>query len=287
MASKTNNKENLAKVFEHFCNDKVEDATELFHKVIVEMSRDIHSQLVAEEDAAHDDALETDMESDLADDLDAIHGPEGEGEGLEHHAEENLGDDILDNEDDLSADGEDVDGEDEFGLDDGEGEFESPEEAEHEEEHEEEVDTRLEDLEDNFEELKRMFAELSDEESGEEVKEGVELDKVSVKKSGEVGEGTSTGMGSGEKAKSPFSNSQNKINIGGEAVAIGKGPTHTGYERETAPTSKEFPKMVNRVKSSREVLKPVGKQPATGEVGSGKSGMPVEGNVTSIIGSKK
>ena len=94
-------------------------------------------------------------------------------------------------------------------------------------------------------------------------------------------------MTSGEKAKSPFSNTDNKVNVGGEAVAIGKGTGHTGYDRQEAPKAKELGKYTNRVKTSKDVLKPVGKLPAKGEVGAGKSGVPVEGNVDSLLGAKK
>ena len=282
MINKTKNKELLSKVFEHFCNNEVEDARELFHKVIVEMSRDIHSELVAEEEATHDHALETDMESDLADDLDAIHGEHGSADHLDHDAEENLSDELLNDTDDLSSDGEEehFDGSEYMGDD-----LESHEA--HDAEEEVEVEDRLEDLEDNFEELKKMFDELSGEAGEGDVKESVELEKVTVKKSGDIGAENAAGMNSGDKAKSPFSDSKNKVEIGGEVVEIGKGPTHKGYDREEAPKGKELGKFVNRVKSSKEVLKPVGKLPAKGEVGSGKSGIPVDGNTTSLLGNKK
>jgi hypothetical protein len=271
--TKTKNQELLTKVYESFCNNEVESARELFHTALVEMSRDIHKELMKEDELSQDNALETDMESDLADDLEAIHGNETDQEVETADAEEELSDELLGDESELDD------------LESEEGETE--EEQKIEDEKVEEVEDRLEDLEDNFEELKQMFDALANEEGDEDVKESVDLEKVSVKKSGDIGAEDATGMTSGDKAKSAFSNVDNKVNVGGEAVAIGKGETHKGFDRQEAPKSKELGKFTNRVKTSKDVLKTVSKLPAKGEVGAGKSGIPVEGNVDSLLGSKK
>lgn len=276
-------KEMLTKVFEHFCNDEPEAAGDLLHQYIIESAREIHSNMISE------DALETDMEADLAKDLQEIQPEEGDHEdaALEVDAEETLAKDMLGDDSEIEADAE-VDAE--IDADDEEAGEEKEEGEADAEEGEEEVEDRIEDLEAEFEELKKAFEDLSDEEGEEEVKESTEMTKVAgegaeiinKRKVGEVGAGDS-GIGIEADAKSPFSKVNPQIKLGGEAVEIGKGEKHVGFDRETAPTSKEMGKFTNKAESAKNVMQKVAKPAAKGEVGSGKSGIPVEANTKSVL----
>jgi len=119
------------------------------------------------------------------------------------------------------------------------------------------------------------------------------MSKVSVKMGGEQGGGHYAGTE--QNTKSNLANAD-RVKLGGEPIEMGKGPDHKGFERQQ-PTVKATDmhkgKMVNTVKSSKEVLKKDGKEKShylvndKGEVGSGKSGMPMDASKDSTIGSKK
>jgi hypothetical protein len=281
-------KEKLAQLLEHICNDDEGKAGELLHEVIVEMARDIHSEMMSCEEGLHEDELEGDMEADLANDLQDVHHGHEAGH-LEADAEEDLASDMLGDED-MEMDGDESHEEhheDEAGLED---ELHSHEEHDKgTEEKVEELEDHMMDVDEELAKLQAMFDEMS--EHGEHVEEGVEMSKVSVKMGGEQGGGHFAGTE--QNVKSPSANAD-KVKLGGEPIEMGKGPDHTNFNRqEPTVKPKDLPKTVNVVSSTKTALKPEGKHSGKyltnpkGEVGSGKSGMPVEGNVDSTIGSKK
>lgn len=277
----------FAELYEHICNDEQAKASEIFHTLVVEMARDIHNEMLSSEEGIHEDELDGDMEHDMAHDLDAIHGGHEEGH-LEADAEEGLADDMLDDGDsDMSVDG------DEMGHD---GDVES-ELHNHEEEDKgvhaevEELKDEMVDVEAELAKLQAMFAEIQGEEPSEHVAEGVEMSKVSVKMGGEQGGGHFAGTE--QNTKSPAANAD-RVKLGGETIDIGLGADHKGFERqEPTVKPKDLGKFVNTVKSAKGVMVDAGKKKSNylvndkGEVGSGKSGMPIDTSKDSTIGSKK
>jgi hypothetical protein len=266
-------KTKFAELFEHICNADEAKANEMFHTLVVEMARDIHNEMLSVEEGIHDDELDgADMESDLAHDLEAVHGGHEEGH-LEADAEEGLADDMLgDEEDDMT-----VDGDEEIHPGDTQPEPEG--------EHFEVPADQMMEIETELEKLQAMFAEINGE-HGEEVHEGVEMTKVATKMGGEQGGGHYAGTET--NVKSPAANAD-RVKLGGEPIEMGKGAMHTGFERqEPTVKAKDLGKMVNTVKSSKGVLTKVAKTDhGKGEVGKGKSGMPIDTSKDSTIGSKK
>ena len=75
-------------------------------------------------------------------------------------------------------------------------------------------------------------------EDWDELAEAIELQKVSVPTSGEVGSGTYSSADANAKAKSPLPASQT-TRMGAKPIKIEDKP-HTKFDRETAPTSKDM-----------------------------------------------
>jgi hypothetical protein len=254
------------------------------------MARDIHTEMMSCEEGLHEDDLEGDMEADLAHDLEDVHHGHEAGH-LEADAEEDLASDMLGDED-MAMDGDEAPAEEhsEEGLED---------ELHSHEEHDKDTEEKVDELEDHMMDVDEELAKLQamfDEMNGEHehVEEGVEMSKVTVKMGGE--QGGAHFAGTEQQENSPFKsvNSSNNIKLGGEPLEIGLGKDHTDFKRqEPTVKAKDLPKTVNVVSSTKAALKPEGKHSGKyltnpkGEVGSGKSGMPVEGNVDSTIGSKK
>jgi len=269
-------KEKFAELYEHICNEEQDKANEIFHSLVVEMARDIHNEMLASEEGIHEDELDGDMEHDLAHDLEAVHGGHEEGH-LEADAEEDMADDMLD-DDDMAADGNDE-------------VHPGDTHPEPEGEHFEVPADKMMDIESELEKLQAMFAEINGDEAGEEVHEGVEMSKVSVKMGGEQGGGHFAGTE--VNTKSPAANAD-RVKLGGETIEMGKGPVHSDFKRqEPTVKAKELGKFKNTVKSAKDVMDKAGKEKShyldqgKGEVGSGKSGMPMDKSNDSTIGSKK
>lgn len=272
-------KEKLAEILEHVCNDDEAKAGQLLHEVIVEMARDIHNEMMSCEEGLHEDELEGDMEADLAHDLQDVHHGHEAGH-LEADAEEDLASDMLGDED-MEMDGDEA--HEEHSDENLEDELHSHEEHDKDtEEKVEELQDHMMDVDEELAKLQAMFDEMS---GSEHVEEGVEMSKVSVKMGGEQGGGHFAGTE--QNVKSPSADAD-KVALGGEPVEMGKGPVHSDFNRqEPTVKAKDLPKAKNVVKSTKDGLEKASKVQAKGEVGSGKSGMPVEGNVDSTIGSKK
>src|SRR5882672_6763543 len=244
-------KDKFTELYEHICNDETAKAGDVFHDLVVEMARDIHNEMLMAEEGMHEAELEGDMESDLAHDLEGVHG-EHEGGHLEADAEEGLADDMLGDED-MTVDGDE---DNEECLED---ELHSHEDKDEEVAAEvDELKDEMVDVQDDLSELKALFHELQGE--GEEVKEGVEMSKVSVKMGGEQGGGHFAGTE--QNTKSPSADAD-KMKLGGEPTEIGKGPVHSDFNRQeptVKPTDMYKGKMVNVVKSDKEVMQKAGKE---------------------------
>jgi hypothetical protein len=125
-------------LIEYIINDETDKAKELFHSLVVEKSRDLYNELVAEDFGEEGSMDQTD---------DMMHDIEADHEGVDSH--DDMGD------------------EDDFGDHEGE---------EHGEEHEEaEIEDRVMDLEDALDELKAEFeALMADEQHEPEHNDGVD-----------------------------------------------------------------------------------------------------------------
>jgi hypothetical protein len=286
--------EKLAQLVEHVCNDDESKASELFHEIVVEMARDIHTEMMSCEDGLQEDELEGDMEADLAHDLEDVHHGHEAGH-LEADAEEDLASDMLGDED-MEMDGDEEHSHEEHGEEGLEDELHSHEEHDKgTEEKVDELEDHLMDVDEELAKLQAMFDEMNGEHDHTHVEEGVEMSKVTVKMGGEQGGGHFAGTEQQENSPFKSVNSTNeKVKLGGEPLEIGLGKDHTDFKRqEPTVKPKDLPKTVNTVSSTKTALKPEGKMSgkylvnAKGEIGSGKSGIPVEGNVDSTIGSKK
>lgn len=150
------------------------------------------------------------IENTMGDLESALEQLKAEFEKLESEggSEESFDDEDLGSEDDLGAD-------DDFG---GEEEFDSEEEDQGEEE----------------EELDEMFTD----EDFDDLAEAIELEKVTIPTSGEVGAGKYSPRDANERSKSPLPASQTQ-RFGAAPIKTGKGPTASGYERPAQlPTQK-------------------------------------------------
>jgi len=84
------------------------------------------------------------------------------------------------------------------------------------------------------EEMDEMFTE----EDFDDLAEAIELEKVSIPTSGEVGVGKYSPRDANERSRSPLPPSQTQ-RFGAEPIKTGKGPTASGYNRETPPASQK------------------------------------------------
>ena len=94
-------------------------------------------------------------------------------------------------------------------------------------------------------------------EDWDELAEAIELEKVSVPTSGEVGSGTYSSSDANAKAKSPVPASQT-TRMGAKPIKVEDKP-HNKYERETAPTSKDMG-LTNRRKTAETGMGKVSKE---------------------------
>lgn len=136
------------KLIEHIINENEEEAKKLFHSIVVEKSREIYENLMADEESTEDDVIGGNDVDDFVDDVEAdIDDEEFDDDG-----------DDFDIEDDESEDTE------EFDLDDDD-----------DEDADEELEDRVLDLEDELDALKAEFDRLMSDENDEDVDE-LEID---------------------------------------------------------------------------------------------------------------
>jgi len=250
-------------LLDYLVNEEMDKANELFHEIVVEKSRDIYENLIAEEEqeeeveeAADEEVDESDEEVDESADEDDV--DESYDEDMEE-AEEELEDSyMMDGDDEMPP----QDGTDDLGADAGMDDMEAGMGAE------EEVKM---DIMAAIEKLEQAFAAMGGESSADDIgndmddmgadddkpaeemmgfsegrrmtreyveKVGNDWDKNSQKQQGAiVGKNTGDSMPSGENTKSPISSGKGKPTTGATAHNIlgGKGGMEGGHNTGTSP----------------------------------------------------
>jgi hypothetical protein len=294
-------------------NEEMDKANELFHEIVVEKSREIYENLIAEEDDEEemDESAEDDEEMD-----EGTEDDESVDEGTEEEADESV-----DLEDSYMMDGDDEEGEiggdatDDFGSDIG-----ATDDAEGGEGGEEQA---IFDIKNAIEELEAAFAELekaqgvetgdnefaasdddmggddfgSDEKMGAPAFEGRKLreysekvgndwEKNSQKEQGKiVGANTGEAMPGSNEGKSPISSGKGKPTTGATAANIlGDQKTGTGKNTGDRPDSlnkgiaqvsgEKFASGIHNVDGKKSGVKTLGKQ-GSGYPGNNKNPGPV------------
>ena len=198
-------------LIEHIINDETEKANELFHAVVVEKSREIYNELVAED---MEDMEEAGMSMDPTDEL--MGSIAADEEGMDHENSE---------EDDGMG------GEHDFGDEEGE-------------EGEGDIEDRVVDLEDALDDLKAEFERLMHDEAGEEEhsdmpEEGVMREYVEKVATPGNTEGQGVGAGSIGGSTNSKSTVAGKNDMGGSAKNIAQGSATTD------PDGKQYSKPSN------------------------------------------
>ena len=242
-------------------NEEMDKANELFHEIVVEKSRDIYENLIAEE-AEEEEMEEAAEESDKEMDESAE-----EDDDMEESVEEET-DESVDLEDSYSMEADDEEGgmggdaTDDFGADVGAMDDEEGGEAGE--------DAAIFDIKNAIEELEAAFAKLeqaqgSEEPAGEFDDEGGEEDDMEMMgqpafegrrvtreyvekvgndwdKSGSMkGQGQYVGAGTGDKegapveGRSPVSSGSGKPNTGANAKNLAQSHTEGGTDKGTSP----------------------------------------------------
>jgi hypothetical protein len=256
-------------LLDYLVNEEMDKANELFHEIVVEKSRTIYENLIAEEDDEVEESTDddTDMEEAKEDDMDESAEEVDESEELEDSymmdaEDDGFGGEEGDATDDLGADIE-VDGDD-MGGEEPEGE---------EEQAIFDIKNAIADLEAAFAELEQahgseegdmgMDSEFGDEEDGEEMgdedememightmegrrvtreyveKVGNDWDKNSQKTQGQyAGANTGEGMPAPVEGRSPVSSGKGKPVTGANAGNIAKSATGEGAMDGTSPNGK-------------------------------------------------
>jgi hypothetical protein len=256
-------------LLDYLVNEDHEKANELFHEIVVEKSREIYENLIAEEEADEDmdESMDDDMEESMDDDME-------ESMDLEDSYNMEAGDETGDETDDfggeISADGNNFDAPEDDGMDG-------------EEDQEDQEDSAIMDIKNAIAELEAAFAELEqaqgnemggddmggddmdmdmdadmgagDEEGGDDMmgkpafesrritreyreKVGNDWEKNSMKTQGQyVGSGSGEKDGAPVEGRSPISSGKGKPTTGATAGNIlGDQKTASGTNIGTSPT---------------------------------------------------
>lgn len=274
----------LNKVLEMLINEEHEEATGLLHNFFVECSKQIHEELMSEDDTLSQD-IEDDQEAIKAeefyseaegDDAEAEAGEEldgtvedeaGEeaGEEAEEAEEVSLGDTIEDLEAVMARlkqeyetiigleepeHGVDIDGDDMIG--------DAPVDAEMDDEAVDSVETE-ESMTFESEEAGEEAEEVSEAEEFADLEESWSLEPVkdpNLNGGKEVG---ADGAKVAVNAKSPLPSHKASDRVGGKAVEV-KAETHEGFELEAAPEVKAKPLLKNQVKKATDGRSKVSKE---------------------------
>jgi hypothetical protein len=248
----------LTKVLEYLIKNDEEKAKEILHQVFIEKARAIHEELISMDEEIQDEDL--DETSQL--DMDETVGGSGD-EGKDLTSEIEAMEDEIDFEETMSEDDDepelDADSEIEMGPGDAEEGGEASLDS---------VEGKMEDLEAALAALKAEFERLEageegeEGEAGEEGEEGeageeeesweldedfdeiaesldlevVERDMLKTNKTAKDAGAASSGMTTGNDAKSPVPPSQTS-RMGAKPVVTGQGPTENGYALKAAPKS--------------------------------------------------
>jgi hypothetical protein len=156
-------------LLDYLVNEDMEKANELFHEIVVEKSRDIYENLIAEEDdedmeeAAEDEEMDESMEDEEMDESMEDEEMDESDEELEDSYKMDSGSETGDETDDfggeISADGDN---------------FDHPADDEHG--HEGQEDSAIMDIKNAIAELEAAFAELEQAQGGEEGEMGMDSD---------------------------------------------------------------------------------------------------------------
>ena len=144
-------------LIEYVINDEEAKARELFHELVVEKSRAIYEEMMAEEEFEIDEAADEELdesEDDIDESLDEMGGD----------AADDLIDDIEVEEEGVSMEGDDMEGDDMEG-DDMEGDDDS-----------EELEDRVVDLEDKLDDLMSEFESLMSDDAGMDAEDDMGMD---------------------------------------------------------------------------------------------------------------
>lgn len=269
-------KSQLEKVLDHLINEDAEAAEALLHEFILGKARQIHKEIMEEEDGLEDASLDED-DNEVA----------GEGEGEEYIE----GDELEGSEDESEEDEASNDIEGEIGSEEGEKSVE-------------ELSAEVQDLQADLADLQAQFAKIMDVESDEHGEElgdiegtGSEDDSVEGEISGDISEplggeeeteesfqfeefedldesfelepvkvdvkaGAEIGTGGKVAQNNDSPLPQKKIGdraFKGKPVEI-KAEEHKGFEREAAPSVKDKPLLKNQVKNSMQNREKVSKE---------------------------
>ena len=266
-------KSKLEQVLEHLVAGDEAKAKDLLHQVFIEKARAIHEELISADEDMDEETLGGDEGKQLRHDMmhhsdhidelsNEIESEEimGEDEDMMAadadmdmaDAEDDLGDamgatdDAMDDEamsGDVMSDIESTMGDLETALADLKAEFERLEGGSDDAEMGDMDDMGSEEMSDEegeSEEGEEEMDEMFTEEDFDDLAEAVELEKVTVPHSGEVGAGKFSPRDANEKAKSPLPPSQTS-RFGAEPIKTGKGPTANGYALQSAPSSDKLP----------------------------------------------
>ena len=249
-------------------NEESEKANELFHQIVVEKSREIYENLIAEEAEEEMDEAKDDEEMDESADEEMDEAKEEDDEEMDESMdlEDSYSMEADDEEDPMSGSG---DATDQFGADI------SGDDMDGEEDPEAQEDNAIMDIKNAIQELEAAFAELEqaqggeashggfgDEEDGEEdgedemmgsqAFEGRRMTREYVEKVGndwdksgsQKSQGQYVGAGSGDKesapveGRSPVSSGKGKPTTGATAGNIAKSAHEGGTPTGTSPAGK-------------------------------------------------
>ena len=216
-------------LIEYIINDETEKANELFHSVVVEKSRDIYNELVAEEADGEEDSQSMDQTDDMMGDISA----DEEGMDGEEDDEEGMSD---------------------FGADDEMGDEMGGEEG---------LEDRVVDLEDALDDLKAEFERLMSDEAGEPEHGDFGADEMPeegfmreyVEKVATPGNTEGQGVGAGSIGGSTNTKSGSvagKNDMGGTAKNIAQGGANAD------PDGKQYSKPSNNYTKGEGKLKGAG-----------------------------
>jgi hypothetical protein len=250
-------------LLDHLVNENMDQANELFHEIVVEMSRGIYEQLIAEEEDESREMDEGDDDTEESVDEEMDNDDDSQEESIE-------------TEESYSMEGDDEEGEHGFAKGDSSDEFgASVTGGDDEEGHEKSEDDAIFDFKAAFEKLEAAFAELEaaqggeeadmgmgpdmgdDEEGGDEMMgkpafEGRRMTREYVEKVGNdweksgsqktqgqiVGANTGESMPHAENTKSIVSSGKGKPATGATAENILRGGDEGGTPTGTSPAGK-------------------------------------------------
>ena len=151
-------------LLDHLVNENMDQANELFHEIVVEMSRGIYEQLIAEE------------EEDESKNMDEAEDEQDESVDEEMETDEDAQqDESIETEESYSMEGDDEEGEHGFAKGDSGDEFgASVTGSDDEMDHEKSEDDAIFDFKAAFQKLEAAFAELEAAQGGEEADMGME-----------------------------------------------------------------------------------------------------------------